>query len=1500
MGLRTILPTRLGLIRIPTWQVLLPADQKFSEITIVNRTRAQDRLRDITVQVVNFTGNVNTDFTGGTVVYTSELLNPANALNGPSEIVVDVGSATGNMIRVRRTPESETGNNARTLSINEMFAEGPEPIESFGSTRPTIAPGDPVHLDWVVAPDAVSIEIDGVGNVLPQTSNGTGSIIINAGPSVATEYELVVTDINGTSTATTTVDVFDEPIIYSFTGRDGFIQAGTTVDLTWEVGGNTTSLTLDGADVLGTDGITVTPTANTQYLLEAGNGNGSTSSTVALNVAEPGVPVINEFLAANDEGLLDEDGDASDWIELHNPGTGSLSTAGYFLSDDPAVPAKWEIPGVTIAPGGYLVIFASGKDRFNPSGELHTNFELSSDGEYLALIKPDGVSVASEYSPAFPDQRTDVSFGFDGVRGLVGYLQTPTPGTANGTSVAGFVRDTDFTQNRGVFSAPIQVGISSLTEGAQIRYTLDGTKPNATTGIVYSAPLEISQTTVLRAAAFKDGFEPTNVDTQTYIFPADVVLDPNLDTGITQDPAYQSQLIPALSSLPSISLNFADDLGYDEQEASIEMINFEDGNIQADTGMSRFGGLATDFAKRSIRIRFKREFGPGKLDFQLFGGHEYSSFQPADQVDSIDIRAGNHDMAARGAYLSNRYSDDALLDMGQIAPHGRFIHLYLNGRYWGQYHLREGWNASMLSEYFGGDSEEYEAVDANDRFEQGLTVYDGSGEFWAETEALAAGPQPFTNARDHVDIINAIDFILLYVNGNCESEFRAAGSRSRNVPFKSFLKDADGYLRDPGNRSVLDDGPLDLMAELRDEGDPDYTILVADRIHKHFFNDGALSPAASIERLQDRVDETQLSFIMESARWGFRSPSSWQAYQDNLIDNFLPGQAATMIGKFKDAGMYPEQDAPVFSQHGGEVPGGTGPTISVSSSDHLLYYIFGAADTDPDDYVNSLDPRLPGGGINSAADVVSFSGNGAVNTVIVKSGDIWSYLDDGSNQGTAWRATNFNDSSWSSGPSQLGYGDEDEATVVGFIDTDPGQSGDQKNATTYFRKSAINIPDLSIFENLTLSYVYDDSIAIYINGSEVERRNVDVNPDFDEFANDQSDDNETGSITLPTSAFIEGNNTIAVEIHNRSAGSSDISFDLTLTGNPPGSGELNSPPVSITSPGWLLSRTFDPSTGEWSALNEAFFTPETVPADASNLVISEFHYHPAEPSSPDEIDGGFDADDFEFVEFMNVGSQPIDMEGVVVSSGINFTFGSNNTIPSGGRMLIVENAGGFAVRYSGQIGSLRFGTDSVGSNEYAGKLSNGGEPLVITDASGVLIQDFTYSDNLPWPPEADGEGSSLVLISPEQLPDHSLATNWTAGNQPGGNPGGAALFGFQGDPDADDDSDGFSAFLEYALGSSDSVAGDSALESGIGAFLVDGETEEYMVVSHQRNLHAVNAVTIEPQLSGDLEEWSGIPDVVFVSETDNLDGTSTVVYRSALPIGERASGREFIRLRVEN
>ena len=108
-------------------------------------------------------------------------------------------------------------------------------------------------------------------------------------------------------------------------------------------------------------------------------------------------PVISEFMASNQTSVADEDGTRSDWIEIYNPGTTTVNLAGWYVSDKATNLTKWTFPSVNLSPFGTLLVWASGKNRTNPAGQLHTNFSLDKGGESVILTKPDGLTIASQF-----------------------------------------------------------------------------------------------------------------------------------------------------------------------------------------------------------------------------------------------------------------------------------------------------------------------------------------------------------------------------------------------------------------------------------------------------------------------------------------------------------------------------------------------------------------------------------------------------------------------------------------------------------------------------------------------------------------------------------------------------------------------------------------------------------------------------------------------------------------------------------------------------------------------------------------------------------------------------------------------------------------------------------------------------------------------------------------------------------------------------------------------
>ena len=233
---------------------------------------------------------------------------------------------------------------------------------------------------------------------------------------------------------------------------------------------------------------------------------------------DPTVPladiIVSEFLADNKNGIRDDFGERSDWIELLNRGGEAVSLLGWSLTDESDNPAKWRFPNVTIAPNSYLLVWASGRALANPSSALHTNFRLSIEGEYLGLADPDG-RIVSEFAPVYPPQRQDISYGRDRTSpDLTGYFATPTPGAGNALTGPGFAPDPVFSIKGGVYAAS-SLSLSLSAPSGTIRYTLDGTTPTGSS-TAYTAPLAISSSLIVQARVFQAGLLPSTIVVETY------------------------------------------------------------------------------------------------------------------------------------------------------------------------------------------------------------------------------------------------------------------------------------------------------------------------------------------------------------------------------------------------------------------------------------------------------------------------------------------------------------------------------------------------------------------------------------------------------------------------------------------------------------------------------------------------------------------------------------------------------------------------------------------------------------------------------------------------------------------------------------------------------------------------------------------------------------------------------------------------------------------------
>lgn len=654
------------------------------------------------------------------------------------------------------------------------------------------------------------------------------------------------------------------------------------------------------------------------------------------------------------------------------------------------------------------------------------------------------------------------------VQYVPGFYAQPTPGSVNGDGLEGFVADTEFSAERGFYDSAFQLQLSTPTSGADIYYTTNGEAPTAANGLLYTSAITIDQTTTLRAVAVQDGFLDSNIGTQTYLFVNDVVsqdyqstLDAGFPTswgGASPDYGIDAQVIgnfdssgnstggdlfggtyaatikddlkaiPTLSIVMDVDDMFGPNGIYStptasgvawERATSVELIQ-PDGStgFQVDAGIRIQGGAfrRDDLSKKhSLRLLFKSEYGPSKLNFPFFGA------DAVDEFDTITLRMDSNDGWAWSSagdqpqYARDEFGRQTQLALGQAGSHGNRMNLYINGVYWGMYNPVERPDASFSANYYGGKRSEWDAINAGSVVDGDLTTWNTLGNLAqsvtnasSESARTAAymflqGKNPdgsdHPTAENYLDVDNYIDYMLVnFYGGNVDWPHRNwFASRQRgpeSTGFKFHIWDMESALGLISSISTNRTGASGHVAEPYNDlrSSEEFRIRFADRAHRALFNDGALTTENTVSRYQSIIAEIDQAIVAESARWGDmhrsfpHTKAEWTNESNQVINNFLTGRSAVLLNQLRSAGLYSSVDAAVFNQHGGPVASGFDVVLTNSNGTGTIYYT-----------TDGTDPRLIGGAVSSSAS--SYSSPVPINAAAtikarVLSGGQWSALEE--------------------------------------------------------------------------------------------------------------------------------------------------------------------------------------------------------------------------------------------------------------------------------------------------------------------------------------------------------------------------------------------------------------------------------------------------------------------------------------------------------------------------
>ena len=896
---------------------------------------------------------------------------------------------------------------------------------------------------------------------------------------------------------------------------------------------------------------------------------------------------INEVLASNGSINTDPDyGANADWIELYNAGQADVDLDGWSITDNLDKPKKYILPnGISIKAGGYLLIWCD-----DHGTGLHAGFKLSADGEEVGLFDAAGNMVDSI---SFGPQYGDISYGrsIDNT-GMNVFFMTPTPGAANtAPGYTGRSNQPVILTQGGAYAGSVTVTVTN-DQGGKVYYTTDGSEPTDKSS-VYSAPLTFTKTTVLRARILEAGKMPGLTKTMTYFL----------------NNEFKGHSLPVVS-LATESSNFWDSehgiYGYTNkynEKADFEIpVNIElyenNGSDRAafnePAGVKINGLQAWQLPQKMLGVYFKKKYGESKLSYQLFHDDERTTF------DDFALRASGNDWnytMFRDGLLQQACRRGGLnLALQAFRPSV----VYLNGEFLGIHNIREKVNEEYIETRYGLESGTFDMIEGDQNIEAGdMVEWNHYKELWQKDLSVQANYQALAAI---MDVENFTDFMVaqiyshnisvdhnpmawklkgggkwqwIFTDGDrgfnrYADDFASWYAKKANMPFGSMLKN-DGYRKYFCKRAAdllfTAFNPEEIQRQVT-EHSKDIEPLMEQQVQRWLGTSSSYSGNALTSTMQWR---SRISYLRDFCN-GRPIMLLWDMYE-----NYGTGAPTmlTLTGKsgFTFNGLAIDKD-----KWSGSYP--TGMEITLTAGERVGYTFKGWRE-------------------NAVKKLIS-------------TGNQWKYLDDGTSP-TAWYTASFNDSGWKTGVSPLGY--DTEGKISDLINTTVNYgSSSSKYVTTYFRRKFTVEDDPASYLQIKLRLLRDDGAVIWLNGKQIIRSNLRENFESSPLADNYAiPKNAIRYLTydIDPSWLCQGENTIAVEIHQTSRTSSDIIMDvelLAVLGQTASQNRLN----GKTSPTIKLSLDSDLAIEAMYEPDGLNMLPDTISTDMTLLKSKSPYYTAAD------------------------------------------------------------------------------------------------------------------------------------------------------------------------------------------------------------------------------------------------------------------------------------------------
>jgi hypothetical protein len=615
---------------------------------------------------------------------------------------------------------------------------------------------------------------------------------------------------------------------------------------------------------------------------------------------------INEILAANSSVNYDYNFyNYSDWIEIYNNSNVNINLNDYWITDDINNPQKFQIGDIIINAYSYLLIWADSKNK-DHTYQMHTNFSLDSDGEFIALYNSYGVLLDSvSYSKQF----LDISYGrqYDG-SSTWAYFDNPTPNTSNnssnGITELNFAENVNFSQEGGFYNTGLTLEITTQSVNAEIRYTFDGGIPTKTS-FLYTSPISITSNTVIRARSYETGKLPSSVITHTYFMDENFhlpVVSLSTNPANFYDDYYGIYVVGKngiIGNCATEPVNFNQEWYRPVNLELYELDSVQKINQIIELKIS--GKCSRQKPMKTLAIYARNKFGKSKINYQFFNDKDNNSFK------TILLRNSGNDFdytLLRDGFMHTLIKDRMDIDYQAYKP----ANVFLNGEYFGIHNIREKTNKHFIESNYGIDADNIDLLEIG--WYNNLEVVEGDDSHYNNLidfveSNVVNDPSNYNYIKTQMDIDEFINYFIANIYFRNEdwphNNMKFWREKNSNGKWRWILFDTDwGF--DLWNLPIPADTRLFTRAfQLGNTTELSYYLIQNDDFKSEFVQRFAshLNTTFRPERVLNILDSLKCRISLEMNRhinrWGM--PASYAAWEDNfqIMYAFAYQRVPTMI-----------------------------------------------------------------------------------------------------------------------------------------------------------------------------------------------------------------------------------------------------------------------------------------------------------------------------------------------------------------------------------------------------------------------------------------------------------------------------------------------------------------------------------------------------------------------------------------------------------------------------